>query len=150
MGQPSAWTGKFYAFYSGAFFTAATLSEYLQLIYLNNMTLARVAPGMSEGELARTLNLHQAGMDVTEDYIATQAYGSDLLAQLLGTIEQLALGKDVPGLLSKPTDRLVYYAGHDINIYFLWGAGPLTLIQCLHADLGLMSSTSPFCGTQTP
>ena len=42
-----------------------------------------------------------------------------MLAHLLATIEQLTLGTPHPGLASHPTDRLVYYAGHDINIYFL-------------------------------
>ena len=28
-------------------------------------------------------------------------------------------GTSDPGLKSKPSDRMVYYAGHDINIYFV-------------------------------
>ena len=24
-----------------------------------------------------------------------------------------------PGVLSRPTDKMVYYAGHDLNIYFI-------------------------------
>eukprot|EP01047_Picozoa_sp_COSAG01_P063151 COSAG01_NODE_8139_length_2908_cov_1.915628_2_plen_159_part_00 len=34
-------------------------------------------------------------------------------------MQQLLFGTPVPGLKSKPTDKLVYYAGHDINIYFV-------------------------------
>ena len=119
MGMPTTWVGKFYMFFTGPIFQAAGLTEYLQLLYLNNMSLAHAAPGVDEAGLARLVSLHQEGLDVTEDYIATQAFGSDMLAQLLATIEQLATGKTVQGLLSKPTDKLVYYAGHDINIYFL-------------------------------
>ena len=79
-----------------------------------------------------------------------QRVGRSVLRGAIGTIEQLALGKDVTGLLSKPTDRLVYYAGHDINIYFLWGAGTLTLFSAGMLICVLMRPTSPFCGTQTP
>ena len=60
----------------------------MQLIYLNNMSLASVAPGLDVGELARSLGVHQAALACTEDWIATQSYGSDLLAHLLATIEQ--------------------------------------------------------------
>ena len=49
--------------------------------------------------------------------IATQSFGSDLLAHVLATIQQLLLGRSIPGLASRRGDRLVYYAGHDLNLY---------------------------------
>ncbi len=119
MGMPTTWSDLFYLFYRGPLSTAASLTEYLQLMYLNNLSLAEVAPTLDEERLSALLSLHQLGLGFTEDVIATRAYGSDMLAVLLGTIEQLALGKSVPGLRSSPDDHLVYFAGHDINIYFL-------------------------------
>ena len=41
MGQPTGgWTGHFWSFFTGPFFTAASLSEYVQLVYMNNMSLS--------------------------------------------------------------------------------------------------------------
>jgi hypothetical protein len=118
--QPtSAWTGLFYQFYRGPFWSAASLSEYLQLLYLNNMSLGGVAPGLDAAQLGELMLLHQSELDVTEDRIATQSFGSDLLAHLLATVQQLLLGRAVPRLASHHGDRLVYYAGHDLNLYFL-------------------------------
>jgi len=118
--QPTtAWTGRFYQFYGGPFWSAASLSEYLQLLFLNNMSLSGVAPGLDHAQLSGLMLLHQGELDVTEDYTATQSFGSDLLAHLLATIQQLLLGRSIPGLASRPGDRLVYYAGHDLNLYFL-------------------------------
>jgi hypothetical protein len=40
----------------------------------------------------------------------------------VATLEQLTEGPGsgaIAGLRSRPTDKLVYYAGHDINIYFV-------------------------------
>ena len=118
--QPtSAWTGLFYQFYRGPFWSAASLTEYLQLLYLNNMSLAGVAPGLGAAQLSELMLLHQSELDVTEDQIATQSFGSDLLAHLLATMQQLLLGRTLPGLASHRGDKLVYYAGHDLNLYFL-------------------------------
>ena len=35
------------------------------------------------------------------------------------TIDSLTSGRSLAGLHSSPADKLVYYAGHDINIYFV-------------------------------
>ena len=45
--------------------------------------------------------------------------GCARLAHLSATIEQLLGGASNPSLKSKPNDKMVYYAGHDINIYFV-------------------------------
>ena len=119
MGLPTEWLGKFYEYYSGPFFTSASIAEYLQLIYLNNLSWsAGPAPSLSEAALSAAVDLHQAGLDVTEDYVATRDYGSDMLATLLATVLQLTAGGQPRGLASAPTDRVVYFAGHDINLYF--------------------------------
>ena len=116
--QPTGgWTGLFYQFYRGPFWSAASLAEYLQLLYLNNMPLGGVAPGLDAAQLGSLMLLHQSELDVTEDQIATQSFGSDLLAHVLATMQQLALGRSIPGLASRRGDRLVYYAGHDLNLY---------------------------------
>ena len=118
MDQPTGgWTGLFYQFYRGPFWSAASLAEYLQLLYLNNMPLGGVAPGLDAAQLGSLMLLHQSELDVTEDQIATQSFGSDLLAHVLATIQQLLLGRSIPGLASRRGDRLVYYAGHDLNLY---------------------------------
>ena len=39
MGMPTTWAGKFYLFYTGPFFTAATLTEYLQLMCVGEVGL---------------------------------------------------------------------------------------------------------------
>jgi len=118
--MPTTWVGNFWQFYDGPFFAGASLTEYLELVYLNNMSLAETAPGLDEFGLSRLVELHQENLDVTEDYVATQSYGSDMLAHLLGTMEQLLMDRHVEGFIkSRPSDKLVYYAGHDINIYFL-------------------------------
>ena len=42
-----------------------------------------------------------------------------MLAHLVATMDNLLYGVKDQSVLSKPSDKLVYYAGHDINIYFL-------------------------------
>jgi hypothetical protein len=55
------------------------------------------------------------------DWVA-RSFGSDLLLHLLATLVQLTEGPGsaaISGLQSRPTDKMVYYAGHDINIYYI-------------------------------
>jgi hypothetical protein len=64
--QPTEWVGRFYQYYTGPFFSAAQLSEYIQLLYLNNMTYNETVPGLNEYEISRMVELHHDNLDITE------------------------------------------------------------------------------------
>ena len=84
------------------------------------------------------------GRDITDDSQWTAAsFGSDLLSHIVTTMSSLfSEGTGPvppnPGILSKPTDKMVYYAGHDVNIYFI------------RALLGLKWTTESFNPNQSP
>lgn len=121
IGQQSFRPDHYWSLYNGTLAVAASIAEYLQLLYLNGMDTQAVAPGVGRQEIARLMQLHQLNMGLSSGtpWLA-QSYGSDLLMHLLATMEQITGGgSSISGLQSRPTDRLVYYAGHDINIYFV-------------------------------
>eukprot|EP00947_MAST-08B_sp_MAST-8B-sp1_P005095 g5095.t1 len=139
----------FWSLFSGPLATSSTLAELLCLAYQNNMDISGVAPGLDAYQLSRLMRAHAINLAITDSNLVTaQAFGSQLLAHIAATVRQLtsgsggggggggddntnnsdddggrlksfaALRSEVP-LLSKPSDRVVYYAGHDINTYFL-------------------------------
>ena len=57
---------------------------------------------------------------------ACRSFGSDLLAHLLATIQQLLLGRSIPGLASRPGDR---YTSSTLRDRQLTLTQPLTRIQ---------------------
>jgi hypothetical protein len=122
VGQQSFHPEHYWSLYNGTLAVAASIAEYLQLLYLNDMDTQVVAPGIGRQDIARLTQLHQLNMGLSSGtpWLA-QSYGSDLLMHLLATMEQLTAsgGGSISGLQSRPTDKLVYYAGHDINIYFV-------------------------------
>lgn len=122
VGQQSFHPEHYWSLYNGTLAVAASISEYLQLLYLNDMDTQAVAPGIGRQDIARLTQLHQQNMGLSSGtpWMA-KSYGSDLLMHLLATMEQLTASSagSISGLQSRPTDRLVYYAGHDINIYFV-------------------------------
>jgi hypothetical protein len=146
----------FWSLFSGPLATASALTELLSFMYMNGMDMSTVAPTLSEYEISRLMQTHATNLQVTDANLVTaRAFGSQLLAHISDTIEQLtgaggdeAVGaaeeqweeggdgkntgqkeeKQVPPsvgqitkgpLSSLPTDRLVYYAAHDINVYFI-------------------------------
>ena len=142
----------FWSLFSGPLATASALTELLSFMYMNGMDMSTVAPTLSEYQISRLMQTHVTNLQVTDANLVTaRAFGSQLLAHISDTIEQLtgaggdeAVGaaergddgkntgqneeKHVPPsvgqitkgpLSSLPTDRLVYYAAHDINVYFI-------------------------------
>ena len=81
------------------------------------MDTSTVVPGLDAYAIGRLTRVHQLNMEVTDgnSWVA-RAFGSDLLAHVTATMQQLFYESEVPGLQSRPSDLMVYYAGHDINI----------------------------------
>lgn len=88
------------------------------MLYLNGMDYTKTT-SLDPFRLARLVDLHQREMDLQENFWATQAFGSELLGHIQATMDQLLFAQDNPRLLSKSSNKFVYYAAHDINIYFL-------------------------------
>eukprot|EP01043_Picozoa_sp_COSAG02_P030236 COSAG02_NODE_1922_length_10360_cov_38.101452_10_plen_85_part_00 len=68
------------------------------------------------------LRLHEESMNIADDDWNAQNAGSEMLVHLAASFQQMVDGPTAPpivGLRSDPTDVLVYYAAHDINIYLL-------------------------------
>ena len=84
------------------------------------MDTSVVVPNLDAYQIGRLTKIHQLNMEVTDgNHWVARAFGSDLLAHLTASMQQLLHKTVVPGLRSKSTDKMIYYAGHDINIYFL-------------------------------
>jgi hypothetical protein len=57
-------------------------------------------------------------MEITDgNRWVARSFGSDLLAHITATMQQLLHGTEIPTLRSKPADKMVYYAGHDISAH---------------------------------
>jgi 4-phytase / acid phosphatase len=108
----------------GPLVTASTLIENLLLEYTQGMSDADTGWGCLDGATLRYLM--QANIAAWNFQDRTPAiarmYASNLLDHIRATMERRATGKQVPGALGKPGDRLVILVGHDTNIVTVAGA----------------------------
>lgn len=121
MSLPTKWEGqKFYwEDFTGPLSVAAKLTEYVQLLYLNGMNYTQVVPDMSEQQLSSLMRLHEESMAIADEYWNSRNAASELFVHLAATMQQAISGDSIHGLHSKPSDSMVYYAAHDINIYLI-------------------------------
>ena len=111
---------NFWSVYNGTLDQASAISEYLQLMYMNGMDTSVVAPGITERDIGKFIRLHTLNVRTSSGSAAVaSSFGSPLLAHLTATMQTLITGESVAGIHARHTDRLVFYAGHDINIYYL-------------------------------
>jgi len=127
------WEGRshYWEDFRGPISVAASLIEYLQLMYLNGLDWQAVARGsngppssssaaLSATELRALMHMHERIMGIADDHWNAQHAGSELLVHMAATLlQRVEPSSALSGLRSSPSDRLVYYAGHDINIYLL-------------------------------
>lgn len=98
--------------------TASTITENLLLEYTSGLPMDQVGWGRVDlATLKQLMDLHTAASDLTRrtPYLAT-VQASNTLAHILDTLRQAATGKNVPGALGKPGDRVVVLVGHDTNL----------------------------------
>lgn len=121
MSLPTKFEGqKFYwEDFTGPLTVAAKLTEYLQLVYLNGMDYKQVVPDMSEEQLSSLMRLHEESMGIADEYWNSRNAASELFVHLAATMQQVVSGDSIAGLHSRPSDSIVYYAAHDINIYLI-------------------------------
>eukprot|EP00929_Paragymnodinium_shiwhaense_P005175 TRINITY_DN10679_c0_g1_i1.p1 TRINITY_DN10679_c0_g1~~TRINITY_DN10679_c0_g1_i1.p1 ORF type:complete len:528 (+),score=91.99 TRINITY_DN10679_c0_g1_i1:67-1650(+) len=123
MSMPTTWEGKdyFWEAFNGPLTVTGKLVEYIQLLYLNGMDWQQLVPGMTVDDLAEVMRVHEESMAIAEDYYNAMSAGSELLVHVAATMEQGVNGDSdgLKNLKSKKDDLLVYYAAHDVNIYFL-------------------------------
>jgi 4-phytase/acid phosphatase len=103
---------------------AATMAENLLLEYTEGLDTANVGWGRVDlNKLRGLLQLHTASEDISgrTDYIA-RAQSSNLLFHLLASMVQSTKDTMVPGSLTKPSDRLLIFVGHDTNLANISGA----------------------------
>jgi 4-phytase/acid phosphatase len=108
---------------TGPFATGSTLGENLLLEYANGMRGAALGWGrLTKENLDRVLELHRVFADLMRrtPYLA-RARGSNLLAHVLGSMEQAVSGKAIAGALGQPGDTLLVLSGHDTNLSNLSG-----------------------------
>jgi 4-phytase/acid phosphatase len=103
--------------------TASTLSEIFLLEYAEGLAEPDLGWGrLTKEKLLQMLELHTAYADLARrtPYLS-RARGSNLLAHILGSLEQAASGKPVAGALGQPGGALTILAGHDTNLSNLSG-----------------------------
>jgi 4-phytase/acid phosphatase len=98
--------------------TASTLTENLLLEYTQGMAPSNVGWGcVNSDNLRSLLELHTAASDFTQrTAVIAQLQASNLLDHIRRSIQQAAMGKPVPGAVSKPGDRALFLVGHDTNL----------------------------------
>lgn len=121
MNLPTKWEGqsKFWEDFTGPLTFAGKLMERLQLMYLNGMPWNELVPQMTVDQLSALMRLHQESVSIASDYWTAVEAGSELLVHLAATMQQIVQDSEVEGLQSSKHDSLVYYALHDVNIYFI-------------------------------
>lgn len=103
---------------------ASTMTENFLLEYAEGRPMQQVGWGLIDAKNLRALlALHVALEDLTArtEPIA-RAQASNLLAHLLGSVEQAATGRVVAGALTGVEDRLLILSGHDTNLANIAGA----------------------------
>lgn len=121
MSLPTKWEGQklYWEDFSGPLTVSAKLMEFIQLVYMNGMDHTKIVPSMSEEDIASLMRLHEESMGLADDYWNSRNAASELFVHLAATMQESVSGKNIAGLKSKPSDSLVYYAAHDINIYLI-------------------------------
>lgn len=121
MSLPTKWEGQklYWEDFTGPLTIAGKLMEFLQLLYVNSMPYQKVVPMMDEETLAALMRLHEESMGIADDFWNSRNAASELLVHIAATMQQAVIGQDIVGIRSRPSDDLVYYAAHDINIYLI-------------------------------
>ncbi len=110
--------------------TASTLSENILLEYTQGMDAKDVAWGCIDGPKLRSLiDLHTAASDFAQRTPAVaKMQATNLLDRIDRSLEQAVIGKPLPMLPGKPSDRALFLIGHDTNISNIAGLLDLTWI----------------------
>ena len=115
--------GEHLAELRGPLNSASSLAENLLLEYTQGMSTENVGWGCATGADIRFLiNLHTAATDYTLRTPAiARVQATNLLTDILRSLEQATLNKGVSGASSKPTDRMLFLIGHDTNLTSIAG-----------------------------
>ncbi len=123
--HPLAWQDDIGVRVNGAFLeltgslaAASTLAENLLLEYANGWSGSKLGWGRLNVESVRRileLNAGYADLMRRTPYLA-RAYGSNLVAHILDSMEQAVTGRAVQGALGSPGDTVLIVSGHDTNI----------------------------------
>jgi len=108
----------------GPLATASTLIENLLLEYTQGMSNADTGWGCLDGATLRYImqaNIAAWEYDVRTPVIA-RMNASNLLDHIRKTMAQSVTGKQIPGALDKPSDRLMILVGHDTDLATVAGA----------------------------
>ncbi|KAK1945000.1 Periplasmic AppA protein [Phytophthora citrophthora] len=122
-GIPTQWNGAFYLPWKDTLSNADYFSEWLLLQSLNNMSLPSQ---LSFEKILSLAKIHETHMDLITNEINSESFGATLLAHITASFEQNVMQKPLPvakgegpRLLQDPTNRLLYYAAHDINLLYV-------------------------------
>ena len=115
--------GEHLAELRGPLNTASSLAENLLLEYTQGMSTENVGWGCITGaDILSLINLHTAATDYTLRTPAiARVQATNLLTDILRSLEQATLNKGVSGASSKPTDRMLFLIGHDTNLTSIAG-----------------------------
>jgi 4-phytase/acid phosphatase len=108
---------------TGPFAIGSTFSENLLLEYTNGMQGKSLGWGrLTKENLHQVLELHAVYADLMRrtPYLA-RVRGSNLLAQVLHSLEQAETGRETAGALGRPGDAVLLISGHDTNLSNLSG-----------------------------
>lgn len=115
--------GEHLAELRGPLNTASSLTENLLLEYTQGMSAANVGWGCVDGREVRSLiDLHTAATDFTLRTPANARFqASNLVQQILFSLKQAMLNREIPGAIGRPTDRVLFLIGHDTNLTSIGG-----------------------------
>eukprot|EP01064_Diplonema_japonicum_P023117 TRINITY_DN33568_c0_g1_i1.p1 TRINITY_DN33568_c0_g1~~TRINITY_DN33568_c0_g1_i1.p1 ORF type:complete len:499 (+),score=80.79 TRINITY_DN33568_c0_g1_i1:50-1546(+) len=118
---PEVWN-DYFGFYMGSWLTGLMSTDYILMMYANNMSWDQVARGTDNfGDYLRdvTLPLGVVYSDYASGYQYSRAYGSQFLRHIGDTMMQIVYGQETYGLDSNAADDMVLYFAHGENIGYL-------------------------------
>ena len=110
--------GKYWEAFSGPATTGGYFANFMLLAYLNNMSNYSFG-ALTPEQVVRGYQLQLSTLEVVNNPWSARSYASTLAAHIAASLHQKGTGERAPGILHGIDRRLVYMAGHDINIILL-------------------------------
>lgn len=115
-----AWNG---VLWDGMFYSPLVYAQYFaeawMLQYLSNVTQWAWGALSSTDELVELYKMHIQSLWFGTNEWNSRAYGSQLLAYVLASLNAAATGRQVLGLEHEPSQKVVAFFSHDANILYL-------------------------------
>lgn len=116
---PMQYTGQFYGAINGSVYLSGYFSSYFMLAALNNMTLGLKNTPRTLSEITDWYHFSSSTLDIVDSKSFSPSFASTLASHIVASLQQSSTGKQIDGLSHGPATKIVYMAGHDVNLVLL-------------------------------